>query len=236
MRKLKKILLFILTVALILHLILKVKIKNIDIIGNSLVSDSQILTTIFESESDRSSIVFFIKTKFKKKKNIPLINAYRIEWITPFSIIIRVDENKAIAFMKRDLKNVYFDKEGVIVEVTEERKPEYIEIIGVSFSNYERGEKIDIQNKKVLKAILNISSFLTEHNLKAELIEIKQNDTIQVYMGDIVANMGNIDNMEIKLLRLYDIYPKISHLKGTLDLSNARENMLDEQYIFKKAS
>ena len=67
MRKLKKILLFILTVALILHLILKVKIKNIDIIGNSLVSDSQILTTIFESESDRSSIVFFIKTKFLVK-------------------------------------------------------------------------------------------------------------------------------------------------------------------------
>ena len=217
-------------------MIFKVKIKNINIIGNSIVSDTQIVTSIFESESDRSSVVFFIKSKFKKKKYIPLINSYDIEWITPFSIIIRVDENKPIAFLKRDLKNVYFDKEGVIVDVTEERKQGLIEVIGVSFANYERGEKIDIPNKKILKAILNIGSFLSEHNLMAELIEIRQNESIQVYMGDIVANMGNTDNMEVKLLRLYDIYPKISHLKGTLDLSNARENMMDEQYIFKKGS
>ncbi|MBR3289058.1 MAG: hypothetical protein IKI71_04775 [Lachnospiraceae bacterium] len=231
-----KILIFILIVVLIQHIIFKVKIKNIDIVGNNVVTDSQIVTSIFESERDSSSVVFFIKSKFKKKKAIPLINSYEIEWVTPFSIIIRVDENKAIAFMKRDLKNVYFDKEGVIVDVSDERKAELIEVIGVSFNNYERGDKIDIPNKKILKAILNISSFLSEHNLKAELIEIRQNESIQVYMGDIVANMGDTDNMEIKLLRLNDIYPKISHLKGTLDLSKARENMLDEQYIFKKAS
>ena len=137
--------------------------------------------------------------------------------------------------MKRDLKNVYFDKDGVVLEVTNERKPNIVEVIGVSFSNYEKGDKIEIANKKILKAILNITSFLHEHELKAELIEIKQNDSIKIYMGNIVADMGNTDNMEVKLLRLNDIYPKISHLSGTLDLSNARENMLDEQYIFKKA-
>lgn len=236
MRKILKIIFFIFIVVFALNMLLKVEIKNIDIVGNRVVSDSQIITTIFESERDRSSIVFYIKSKFKKKKQIPLVNSYSIEWITPFSIVISVDENKAIAFMKRDLKNIYFDKEGVIVDVSTERKPDLIEVIGVSFSNYERGEKIDIANKKIMKAILNISSYLQEHDLKAELIEIRSNENIQIYMGDIVADMGNTDNMEIKLLRLSDIYPEIVQYKGTLDLSKARENMIDEQYIFKKAS
>lgn len=231
-----KIIISVLIVMFLINILLKVKIKNIDIIGNDRVSDAQILTSIFENESDRSSIVFYIKNKFKKKKSIKTISSYDVEWVTPFSIIIRVKENKAIAFMKRDLKNVYFDKDGVILEVTEERKPDIVEVIGVSFGNYVKGEKIDISDKKILKAILNITSFLHEHELKAELIEIKQNASIRVYLDNIIADMGNIDNMEVKLLRLNDIYPKISHLSGTLDLSNARENMLDEQYIFKKGS
>lgn len=236
MKTVLKILISLLIVVFIINILLRVKIKNIDIIGNERISDAQIVTSIFENESDRSSIVFYIKNKFKKKKNIKSISSYDIEWVTPFSIIIRVNENKAIAFMKRDVKNVYFDKDGVVLEVTDERKPDLVEVIGVSFSNYEKGDKIEIPNKKILKAILNITSFLHEHELKAELIEIRQNENIKVYLGNIVADMGNTDNMEVKLLRLNDIYPKISHLSGTLDLSNARENMLDEQYIFKKAS
>lgn len=230
-----KILISIFAVVLLINTLLRVKIKSIDIIGNDKISDAQIVTSIFENESDRSSIVFFLKNKFKKKRKIQSISSYDIEWVTPFSIIIRVNENKAIAFMKRDLKNIYFDKDGVVMEVTEERKPDIVEVIGVSFSNYEKGDRIEMPNKKIFKAILNITSFLFEHELRAELIEIKQNENIKVYMDNIVADMGNTDNMEIKLLRLNDIYPKISHLKGTLDLSNARENMFDEQYIFKKA-
>ena len=57
---------------------------------------------------------------------------------------------------------------------------------------------------------------------------------LQLYIDDIVVFLGDTQNMEIKLQRLYDIYKEIKGYNGTLDLSNARENMLDEQYIFKK--
>ena len=70
--------------------------------------------------------------------------------------------------------------------------------------------------------------------MPADLIEIKQDDNINVYLGNIEVNLGDIDNMEIKLMRLNDIYPKIAEYNGTLDLKEARDNMLDEQYIFKK--
>lgn len=236
MRSAIKILIVVLIVIICFNIIINIKIKNIDIVGNDNVSDTEIVTSLFDSDLDRISLVFFIKSKFGKKKDILLVDTYDIKWFTPFSIVVTVKENPPIAFIKRDIKNVYFDKNGVINEMTEERKPGMVEIMGVSFRNYEKGSKIEISNAKTLKAILNITSFLKEQNLSAELLEINKEEEFYIYMGDIIVYMGNTDNMETKLLRLNDIYPNISHLKGTLDLSNARENMLDEQYIFKKAN
>lgn len=236
MRSFFKILLFIVIVIFIFHTLLRVKITNIDISGNKNVSDAEIVANLFKNDLDRSSIVFFIKSKFNKKKDIPLVSSYDIEWITPFSITVKVHENKPVAFMKRDLKNIYFDKNGVITEATSERKPGIIEVLGVSFKNYEKGSVIDTSNEKVLKAILNITNYLSEQGFNASLLEIIKEENFFVYIDNIVVNLGNTDNMEIKLSRLSDIYPEISHLNGTLDLSNARENMLDEQYIFKKAN
>ena len=234
MTKIIKIFISILIVVFIVVVILNVKVNNIDIVGNEKVNDVQIATHIFESPYDNVSIVLFLKDKFLPKKKIPLVSKYEIEWKTPFSIVINVTENPIIGFVKRDIKNVYFDKNGNICEVSSERKSGVIEVIGVSFKNAEVYDKIELNNEKLLNAILNISSFCKENNLPADLIEIKQDNNINVYLGNIEVNLGDIDNMEIKLMRLNDIYPKIAEYNGTLDLKEARDNMLDEQYIFKK--
>ena len=235
MRKLFKIVIVLFSIILLVILLLNVKIKNVDIVGNEKVSDIEIAKHIFENNYDNISIVFYFKDKFAPKKKIPLVSKYDVEWLTPFSIIIRVAENPIIGFIRRDIKNVFFDKNGNICEVSDNRKDDVIEVIGVSFRNYEVGDKIDLNNEKLLNAILNISSFIREKKLPAELIEIKNEDDIHVYLGNVEVKMGNIKNMEIKLQRLNEIYPKINEYSGVLDLSDAKENMLDEQYIFQKS-
>ena len=92
----------------------------------------------------------------------------------------------------------------------------------------------NVSSDKLLNAILNISGYLKENGFKAELLEITKENEIHVYIGNIEVNLGDIQNMEIKLQRLSDIYPKIAEYSGVLDLKDARDNMLDEQYIFKK--
>ncbi len=234
MKKIVKTFMTIICLILVLIVIFNVKINNIDIVGNEKVNDVQVATHIFESEYDNVSIVLFLKDKFLEKKKIPLVSKYEIEWKTPFSIVINVTENPIIGFVRRDIKNVYFDKNGNICEVSSDRKNDVIEVIGVSFKNSEVYDKIELNNEKLLNAILNISSFCKENKLPVDLIEVNQDENINVYIGNIEVNLGNIDNMEIKLMRLNDIYPKIVEYSGVLDLKDAKDNMLDEQYIFKK--
>ena len=236
MKKIFKILIGLTIFVILVYIITKIRINNIDIIGNKVVSDIEIAKHIFDNENDNISLILFLKNKFGEKKKIPLVGKYEINWLTPFSIEIKVEENPIIGFIRRDIKNVYFDRNGNICEVSDERKEGIIEIIGISFRNYEVGDKIEINNERLLSAILNITSFINENKLPAELIEIKDGEKIHIYLGNIEAKMGDIKNMEIKLQRLKEIYPEIEAFSGTLDLSEAKENMLDEQYIFKKTS
>ena len=236
MTKMIKTFITLLIIMFVINILFRVRIKKVEIIGNEKVSDTEIVASIFRSDFDRSSIVLYLKSKYLKHPEIKMVNKYEIEWITPYSIIINVDEDKAVAFMKRDLKNVYFDKNGVINEVTEYRKPGAVEVVGVSFKNYEKGDTIEISNKRVLNSILSIACALSEYKLNAELLEIKKDEKVLIYIGNVIVDMGDLDNMNVKLKRLNEIYPEIAHLSGTLDLSEAREYMYDEQYIFKKTN
>ena len=138
--------------------------------------------------------------------------------------------------MKKDIKNVYFDRDGVINEINSERKDGIPEVVGINFKSYSKGEKLQLSNKALLNAILNISTFLNENGFKIELLEVKDEDNLFVYVGKIVVKLGSTNNMEVKLQRLIDIYDQISDLTGELDLSEAKDNMIDEQYIFKKTN
>ena len=233
-KRVLKIVIKILILVAIIAVILNVRIKSVEVIGNNKVGDEIIISSLFEKKNDDISLLFFLKNKIKGNKKIQLINSYSIKWITPFKIEVIVNEKTPIAFVRRDINNLYIDREGTIIEMSEERKEGLIEIAGVDFRNYDIGEELEFDNKKLFNALLNIASFLKENNLKASLIEIQKESDIYIYVDRIVAYMGDTRNMEIKLQRLIDIYPKISDLSGTLDLSEARENMLDEQYIFKK--
>lgn len=229
----RKLIAILLVVALVVAAF-NIRIKNISFEGNERVSDTEVAKVLFEKGYDGLSAVLFLKNKFLKKKNIPLVNSYTIEWVSPISIIIHVNEKSVVAFVRRDINNLYFDAEGIINEVSNSRRDGAVEVTGIDFKNHNVGEKIEFDDEKLLNAILNISSFLKENSLNASLIEIRKGSDIYIYIGSIIVFMGDTKNMEVKLQRLLDIYPQIKDLSGTLDLKDAKENMIDEQYIFKK--
>lgn len=230
----KKIMISVFTVAMIVVTMYCMKIQHVEVTGNARLSDLDVVSAIFEKEIDKNAILFLLKEKFGKHKKINYVSDYYVEWNTPFSISIDVHEKPSIAYVRCDLKNVYFDKDGIINDVTDDKKNGIIEVSGITFDTYEKGKKISAKDKKSINAILNITSRIHDNNLPARYLEISKNGDISVFIGDVTVVLGDTRNMEIKLQRLNDIYREVANLKGTLYLNNARENMLDEQYIFKK--
>lgn len=231
-----KITLTLVIIVLTITMFFNMRIQNVEIKGNTIQSDVEIVSKIFEEEIDKSPVVFFLRDRFNKHKKIDYIDKYVVKWKSPLSVVITVYEKPAIAYVRMDLKNVYFDRDGVINEVTSERRPNVIEVVGINFKSYEKGVKIEAKDMKLLNAVMDITRNLYDNNLPAEFLEINNEGKISVSVGNIVANLGDTKNMEIKLQRFNDIYKEIKDLNGVLNLENASENMLDEEYIFRKSN
>lgn len=170
-------------------------------------------------------------------KELIHVEKYDVKWKSPISITINVYEKADIGFVKFDIKNAYFDKDGIVSEITSEKKQGIPEVRGIYIGEPKKGKKFSVaKNKNYFDAILNITSKLRDYNLPISLLELKPDNTIIVYLSNIIVTLGDIKNMEIKLQRLNDIYPQIKDLSGSLDLSNASDNMIDEKYIFKKTA
>ena len=233
---LRNVMIVLVVIVLTITIFFNMRIQKVEVRGNNLQSDVEIVSKIFDNEFDKSPVVFFIRDKFAKHKKIEYIDKYTVEWKSPISVVITVSEKPAIAYVRTDLKNVYFDRDGVINEVTSERKPNVIEVSGINFKSYEKGDTIEAKDMKLVNAILDITRSLHDNNLPAEFLEVDKDGKISVSVGSIVAKLGDTRNMEIKLQRLNDIYKEIKDLSGVLYLENASENMLDEEYIFRKSN
>ena len=233
---LKNIMIAAIVIVLTITIFFNMRIQKVEINGNIIQSDVEIVSSIFENEIDKSPVVFFLRDKFDKHKKVEYIDKYTVKWKSPLSVVITVSEKPAIAYVRNDLKNAYFDRDGVINEVTGERKPNLIEVSGVNFKSYEKGEKIEAKDMKLVNAILDITRNLHDNKLPAEFIDVDKEGKISVSIGSIVAKLGDTRNMEVKLQRLNDIYKEIKGLSGVLSLENASENMLDEEYIFRKSN
>lgn len=233
---LRNVLIVLIVIVLTITIFFNMRIQNVEVKGNVMQSDVEIVSKIFEKEIDKSPVIFFLRDKFNKHKKIEYIDKYTIRWHSPVSVTITVSEKPAIAYVRTDLKNVYFDRDGVINEVTNERKLNVIEVSGINFKSYEKGERIEAKDAKLVNAILDITRNLHDNNLPAEFLEVDKDGKISVSVGSIVARLGDTRNMEIKLQRLNDIYKEIKDLSGVLSLENASENMLDEEYIFRKSN
>ena len=59
-------------------------------------------------------------------------------------------------------------------------------------------------------------------------------EDITIRLGQIYVHLGDAINIETQISILAEVYPQLSDKAGELDLSMAKENVINESYIFKK--
>lgn len=235
MKKVLKIISKFVILIIIIIIFFNVRIKNVEVIGSEKQDGERVSEAIFKNENDRISILFFIKDLMGLKKEVHYVDTYKVEWKSPVSIRVIVEEKPFIGFVKKDIINVYFDRDGIVSEMNEKRVKDVTEIRGINFGTFVKGEVLEAPDKRLFSSILDIINSLRNVGYIVSLIEVDRDDIISLYLGKIKVDIGNIEYMDVKIGRIIDIYPKIKDMSGTLDLSTARENMNDEQYIFKKS-
>ena len=211
-------------------------IKNITVLGCENIDSSYIISEIFESNLDYISILFYLKDKFVKHKEINYIEKYQIEWQNPISVEVIVYEKPIVGYIRYMSSNFYFDKDGYVRKISLTKDYNVPEFFGMSYNDLVLNKQITVKDKNIFNSILNITDNIAKYKININLVEYNSTKDINLYIDKIKILLGTNENMEIKFMVLNDIYPKIKDMSGTLDLRKARENMLDEQYIFTQSN
>lgn len=237
MSKKSKIIIFI-TVTLVLALVILVlAIQRIDdndifIEGNKKYTKEEMIEYIFESKWDRNPFVLLYNTKFRETKEIPFVDTYEVEILSLDSVKVTVYEKKMIGYVTYMGTNMYFDKDGTVVENSVEVIEGITPVKGLEFERIVLNEKLPVEDEEVFDVVLDTTQALDKYEIRVDKIYISEDNQVTLYKENIEVLLGKNEDMNDKIRTFNDMMPKLEGLNGTLDIKEYNEN--NTGYTFKK--
>lgn len=237
MSKKSKIVIFISVTLMLILVILVLAVQRIDdkdifIEGNKKYTKEEMIQYIFDSKWGRNPFVLFYNTKFKETKEIPFVDTYEVEILSLDSVKVTVYEKKMIGYVTYMGTNMYFDKDGMVVENSVEVIEGIPPVTGLEFDRIVLNEKIPVEDEEVFDVVLDITQALDKYEIIVDKIYISEDNEVTLFKENIEVMLGKNKDINDKVRSLNDMMPKLEGLNGTLDIREYNEN--NTGYTFKK--
>ena len=215
-------------------LVFSLKIKNITVQGNAWYTDEEISEEILSGTMSDRSIVVLLKNLLGKKKSIPFIEDYTVSLTSPDSVEIIVYEKSVVGYVEYMSSNMYFDKDGIVVESSYTKLEGIPRITGLEFGSIVLYQKLPVADSRVFENILNLTQMLSVNNISVDRINYNSMREATLYIGSLVVQLGTDDEMNGKISELADMLPQLEGLSGTLYLDTYDKNNDNAAYTFKR--
>ncbi len=204
-------------------------VKEIVVEGNKLYSDKQIGQFIREDKYSWNSLYVLLKYRFLDVKEIPFIDSIEISLKNPHTVKVHVYEKAMLGsvYISAIGQNAYFDKDGFVVETSQETIEDVPQVEGLSCDKVVLYEKLPLNDEKVLRSLLVTTQALKKNEVVPEKIYFDEGGEISLSYGGIRVLLGGTDSLTQKILRLPYILPQLSGKTGTLHVENWTENSTD---------
>ena len=153
-----------------------------------------------------------------------------IQW--PKKMYITVYEKPVIGYIRYMGCNMFFDKDGIVVESSTESYDKVPEIIGLKFNSKVLGSKLDVGDDDIFRQILDLTQSFDKYDLDVSKVYFDSSDNLILYIEEVKVYLGNSDDYTDKLFELKQMETKFSGLKGTLYMQDYTKD--SNAIIFKK--
>lgn len=219
-------------IAGMIFLLQRIDDDDIVVVGNQKYTKEEMIDFIFDSKWDKNPYVLYIKTRRGKTKQIPFVDKYDVN-ITGFNnVTITVYEKKIIGYVNYMGNNMYFDKDGTVVESSTETIEGIPPVTGLEFENIILGKKLPVEDEQIFSLILDTTQALSKYEVFADKIYISKDKEVTLYLDNIQVQLGDGEDMDDKIRTVSDILPNLAGLKGVLDIKEYSESK--NGYTFKK--
>lgn len=215
-------------------------VKKVNVVGNELYTDAQIEEIVLSDEYSWSSIYVYLKYRFFYTKKLPFVDTMEVSLSPekPHELTVEVYEKGILGYLYISSidQNAYFDKDGFVVETSQEVIENVPKIEGLTCDSVVLYEKLPLANDMALKNLLSLTQLLQKYEIPAERIKYEELlGSMTVYSGNVTILVGNADNLTQKIMRLQYILPQLDGKNGTLHLENWTSETTDIIFDPKKS-
>jgi len=208
------------------------RIISVQYSGNVRYSEEEMNQLLFKESYEWNPIYCFFASKYQKKKEIPFIETYDIEFLTWNQIKVTVYEKSIAGCVDYKGYYMYFDKDGIVVESSKELLEGVVKIEGLDFEHIVLHQVLPVEKEEVFNLILSLTQMLTKYQIDVDKISFDRSMNIWIYRKNIVVQVGKDVFLDEKMAKLKDMLPNLEGLSGTLYLDDFSEDT--EEFRFKK--
>lgn len=209
------------------------RISEITYQGNDKCSEEEIESYLFEKDMDRNPFVFMFRSRFLEHPEIPFVEKYDVKMQSLTRFKITVYEKSIIGYIKYMGECMYFDKDGIVVEVTDTELEGIAHVQGIEFDHIVMNEKIPVKDKNTFDTILDITQLIDNYNISVKYVDINEELEITLYLDKVRVELGKDDSsLSQKITDLYSMISVLEDVEGVLDMKEYSIN--NKGYTFKK--
>ncbi|MDE7284540.1 MAG: cell division protein FtsQ/DivIB [Lachnospiraceae bacterium] len=199
-------------------------ITTVYVDGNIHYTDAEIIDMVMNGKYDHNSILLSLKYRDKDITDIPFIETMDVDIESKDTVRISVYEKAVAGCVVYLGRYIYFDKDGIVVETSEEATQGIPQVTGLSFDYVMLHETLPIENQDVFKDILNITQLLEKYSMKVDKIYFSSDYQVTLIFGNVKVAMGSSNDIDEKIMKLQHMLPELEGKSGTLNMREYTED------------
>lgn len=210
----------------------KFQLKNIEVSESEYYTKEELIGFVKADVWDNNTLFLYLKLRFGDKIDIPFVQKIETDYVNSNTLKLNIHYKKIAGCVNYMNEYIYFDKDGQVLEISEEAIENIPLFSGIPFKRMNLYEPLGVEDSTVFTKIMNISQLLTRYQLAIDKVSFDYNQNVTLYTKDIKILLGNRTSYEEPIAELTGILPKLVDLKGELDMSGF---MVGQKHIpFKK--
>ena len=209
------------------------RVKQVDVMGNSYYTEEEIVKLVLGKH--RNSLYLTFLYQYMGGKDIPFIDKVELTFISPDHIKVRVYEKTMIGYVSYMGSNLYFDKDGTVVESSSEVLEGIPCIKGLKFDTLTLNQPLNVKNDQVFDMLLSMTQMMKKYDLSPDAITLK-NESSQIVLtfGNVRVNLGTGEHMDEKAARIRTLLPDLENLSGVLHMEEYTSESTNISFIKDK--
>ena len=196
------------------------RVRQVTVTGNAYYTKEEVVDLLLDEGSLQNTLLVYLRYKYQEHPEIPFIDDFEVTMDSWQSLKIRVYEKNMVGYVRYLGKDVYFDKDGIVVESSTQELEGIPQISGVTFDSLAIHQPLSVEDPTIFDTILSITKLLTKYDLDPDEIRFGAGGELFLQLGDVKVALGTGENLDEKISRLKQLEGDLKDKSGTLHMEN----------------